>query len=119
MILLWIGVTDRSALLAAFLLGLGMGAEVDLMAFMMSRYFGMRSLGAAFGYAFGSYALAGALGAWVMGMGFDLGHSYSVPLGTFFIAVLAAAGLMSNLGPYRFGRKKFTVRETFEGDLKG
>ncbi|MDP9089840.1 MAG: MFS transporter [Pseudomonadota bacterium] len=101
--LLWVGTEGKISLLAAFLLGLGMGAEVDIIAFMMSRYFGMRALGTAFGYGFGSYVLAGALGVWVMGAGFDLAHSYSVPLGGFFIAMLAAIGLIARLGPYRYG----------------
>ena len=101
--LLWVGSPGKIALLAAFFLGLGMGAEVDIIAFMMSRYFGMRALGTAFGYGFGSYVLAGALGVWVMGAGFDLAHSYSAPLGGFFIAMLVAIGLIARLGPYRYG----------------
>ncbi|MEP6644395.1 MAG: MFS transporter [Acidobacteriaceae bacterium] len=100
--LLSIGGVGKIALLAAFFLGLGMGAEVDIIAFMMSRYFGMRALGTAFGYGFGGYVLAGALGVWVMGAGFDLAHSYSLPLGGFFIAMLVAMGLIARLGPYRY-----------------
>ena len=45
----------KVALFAAFLVGVGMGAEVDIIAFMMSRYFGLRALGSSFGYGFGSY----------------------------------------------------------------
>ena len=105
--LLWVGSAGKIALLAAFLLGLGIGAEVDIIVFMMSRYFGMRALGTAFGYGFGSYVLAGALGVWVMGAGFDLAHSYSVPLGGSFIAMLMAIALMTRLGPYRY-----SVRQT-------
>ena len=100
--LLWIGIAGKVALLAAFFLGLGMGAEVDIIAFMMSRYFGMRALGTAFGYGFGSYVLAGALGVWVMGEGFDKAHSYSLPLGGFFVAMLVSIGLIARLGPYRY-----------------
>jgi MFS family permease len=119
--LLWMGGAGKSALLAAFLLGLGMGGEVDLIVYMMSRYFGMRALGTAFGYGFGSYVLAGALGAWMMGAGFDLAHSYSVPLGIFFIAMLAVVGLMTRLGPYRYGAGKAPIaprRETYQAVLK-
>ena len=107
--LLWLSSEGKIALLAAFLLGLGMGAEVDIIAFMMSRYFGMRALGTAFGYGFGSYVLAGALGVWVMGAGFDLAHSYSVPLAGFFIAMLVAIGLIARLGPYRYGAPPTSV----------
>jgi|SRR5579859_1288156 len=101
--LLWTGSAGKIALLAAFFLGLGMGAEVDIIAFMMSRYFGMRALATAFGYGFGGYVLAGALGVWVMGAGFDLAHSYSLSSGGgFFIAMLVAIGLIARLGPYRY-----------------
>lgn len=105
-VLLWAGSAGRVALIAAFLLGLGMGAEVDVIAYLMSRYFGLRALGAAFGFGFASFALAGAVGVWLMGKGFELTHSYSVPLAAFFIAELAAMTLMALLGPYRYSIPK-------------
>ena len=100
--LLWAGSAGKIALVAAFFLGLGMGAEVDIIVFLMSRYFGLRALGTAFGFGFGSFSLAGALGVFLMGAGFDLSHSYSVPLGGFFVAMLSAIALMTRLGPYRY-----------------
>jgi MFS family permease len=104
--LLWAGSAGNLALLAAFLLGVGMGAEVDIIVYLMSRYFGLRALGTAFGYGFASYALAGALGVLLMGAGFDFTHSYTVPLGGFFVAMLLAAALMTRLGPYRYGAQQ-------------
>lgn len=101
-VLLWAGGTGRLAFVAALLLGLGMGAEVDVIAYLMSRYFGLRALGTAFGFGFGSFALAGAIGVWLMGKGFELTRSYSAPLAAFFIAELAAMTLMALLGPYRY-----------------
>ena len=53
--LLWLGGGGASALLAAFLVGLGMGSEVDIIAFLMSRYFGLRSLGRTIGFALGAF----------------------------------------------------------------
>jgi MFS family permease len=94
--------TGKIAMLAAFLLGLGMGADVDIMVYLISRYFGLRALGTTFGYAFGSYALAGACGVWLMGAAFDFTHSYAAFLGGFFIAVLLAVTLIARLGPYRY-----------------
>jgi cyanate permease len=72
------GVTGPSALAAAFLIGIGMGAEVDIIAYLMSRYFGLRTLGTAFGVSFGSYMVAGALGVFLMGAGYDVSHSKGV-----------------------------------------
>ncbi len=100
--LLWAGSSTYVALLAALLLGLGMGAEVDIIAYLTGRYFGMRALGTAFGVGFASYVLAGAVGVFFIGAGFDATHSYSMPLSGFFIAMLGAIALLSRLGPYRY-----------------
>ena len=101
--LLWVGATGVPALVAAFLVGLSFGAEFDIIVYLMSRYFGLRALGTAFGFAFGGFVLAGGLGPLVMGFGFDRTGSYQAPLAGFFVAAMAAAGLMMSLGPYRFG----------------
>lgn len=100
--LLWAGGTGKVALMAAFLVGLSMGAEADIIAYLMSRYFGLRAFGTAFGFAFGSFVLAGALGTLTMGAGFDLTHSYRAPLGVVFFSMLGAIAFMSRLGPYRY-----------------
>ncbi|MGI9071310.1 MAG: MFS transporter [Bryobacteraceae bacterium] len=100
--LLWLGSAGKIALFAALLVGMGMGAEVDIIAYCMSRYFGLKAFGTTYGYVFGAFILAGAVGPLLMGAGFDLTHSYTVPLGVFFFAMLSAAGLMTRLGPYRY-----------------
>jgi len=89
-------------LAGAFLVGLGMGAEVDIIAFLMSRYFGLRSLGATVGFAFAAFVIAGGLGPLVMGFAFDRTGSYRAPLAAFGVAAIAAAVLVTRLGPYRF-----------------
>jgi cyanate permease len=100
--LLRTGAASGQVFLAAFLIGLGMGAEVDIIAFLTSRYFGLRAFGEVYGYAFASYVLAGALGPWLMGLGFDRSGSYGSILVGFLLATLLAAVLMTRLGPYRF-----------------
>ena len=92
----------RLVFLAVFLIGLGMGAEVDIIAYLTSRYFGLRAFGEIYGYAFASYTLAGALGPWLMGLGFDRSGSYGSVLVGFLLATLLAVVLMTRLGPYRF-----------------
>jgi MFS family permease len=104
--LLSAGSVGKIALVAAFLVGVGVGAEVDIIAYLMGRYFGLRALGTAFGYGFGSYVFGGALGALLMGAGFDLTHSYTVPLAGFFIAMVLAAWLMTRLGPYQYAARQ-------------
>jgi len=100
--LLWAGGGGAIALTAAFLVGLGMGAEVDIIAFLVSRYFGLRAFGATFGFAFGSFVLAGGLGGMLMGAGFDLTKSYELPLAAFLAITVLAVVLFTRLGPYRF-----------------
>jgi len=87
---------------AVLLIGLGMGAEVDIIAYLVGRYFGLRAFGEIYGYVFASYVLAGALGPWLMGVGFDRFGSYGSILLGFSLATLLAVILMTRLGPYRF-----------------
>jgi len=100
--LLGLGHSILSALIAAPLVGLGIGAEVDIVAYLTSRYFGLRSYGAIFGSIWAVFGLAGGLGAYLMGVGFDKTGSYVLPLSGFFCAALVAALLILTLGPYRY-----------------
>jgi MFS family permease len=95
--------TVEVALVGAFLIGLGFGAEGDIVAYMTSRYFGLRSFGEIAGYTYAAFVLAGGLGPLLMGIGFDSTGSYTLPLVVFLIAVVVAVVLMTRLGPYRYG----------------
>jgi MFS family permease len=86
----------------AFLAGLGMGAEGDTIAYLTSRYFGLKSFAEIYGYVFGAFVLAGATGAFLMGVGFDRTGSYTVPLLGFLVATVIAILLFGQLGPYRY-----------------
>jgi MFS family permease len=99
--LLWLGTTPV-AFAGAFLVGLGLGAEVDLIAYLVSRYFGLRAFGRVYSSAFAAFALAGSLGPLIMGASFDRTGSYRGALMTFLAANLFAAVLMTRLGPYRY-----------------
>lgn len=96
------GASGYLGILAGFMVGLAFGAEVEVIAFLVSRYFGLRSFGVAYGFGFSSFVLAGALGTFVMGAGFDRAHSYTTPLVLFFCLMLLATFLFTRLGPYRF-----------------
>src|SRR2546430_9993729 len=45
-------------------------------AYLTSRYFGLRSFGEIYGYLFSAFTLSGALGSLLMAMGFDRAGSY-------------------------------------------
>jgi len=84
------------------LCGLGIGAEIDLMAFFVGRYFGLRAFGAIYGLMFATFAIGSGLGSFLMGATFDLAHSYRPMLVVFMAALVASCGLIGRVGPYRY-----------------
>lgn len=99
-LLLWAQVPLGLAFLAAFLVGVGIGAEGDLMAYLIGRYFGLRAFGEISGYMLTIYTLGAMLGPYVMGAGYDSLGSYGPVLSVFVVTVLLAAVLMIRLRPY-------------------
>ena len=103
------GLSGNIAFAAAFLVGLGMGAEVETMGYMISRYFGLRAFGTAYGHAFGAFMISGAAGVTLMGVGYDHFHSYAVPLAGFCVAMIVVVLLLMRLGPYEFGAEPLPI----------
>ena len=99
--LLWSGPVGGLTVVAVVLVGLGLGAELDVMPYVVSRYFGLRAFGEIYSYTFAIFGLGAVVGPPLMGAGFDATGSYSLVLATFVVAALTAAGLMTRLGPYR------------------
>ncbi len=89
-----------AGVLAAALIGFGMGGEADVTPYMLSRYFGLRSFSVLYGLTWTVYAVAGALGPVLMGRAFDATGSYEALLGTLAIGTLAVGGLMLLLPRY-------------------
>jgi sugar phosphate permease len=87
---------------AASLIGLGLGAEVDIMAYLTSRYFGLRSFGTIYAFNFACFGLAGGLGTYLLGAAFDATGSYAPMLSVLFAATLFGAVLMLFPGPYLY-----------------
>ncbi len=100
--LLYLSVTPTIAIIATAGVGLGVGAEVDLMAYMTSRYFGMRSFGQIYSYMFALFTFASGLGPFVMGVSFTRAGSYHPAIIAFAIGLVIASGLVMSLGPYRY-----------------
>lgn len=93
---------DLSPFIGTMLCGLGIGAEVDLMAFLVSRYFGLRAFGAIYGLMFAIFSLGVGLGPWLMGLSHDYAKSYVPMMIVFEIALAVAILLLLPLGAYRF-----------------
>lgn len=95
--LLLLNQSPQVGLAAAVLVGLGLGAEVDLIAFMQSRYFGQKAFGEIYGYFFAIFMLGSGLGPFLMGQSHRLTGSYNVFLTLAAIGVLGACVLMGIL----------------------
>jgi MFS family permease len=100
------GPGGTALLIAAIALGFGLGVEVDVIGFMVSRYFGLRSYGAIYGCMFAIFTVGTGLGPVLMGLSFDRTHSYRLALAVFGVALVCASGLVSRLGRYTFPARR-------------
>jgi predicted MFS family arabinose efflux permease len=91
----------RTALLSIGLIGFAAGVEYDLMAFLVARYFGMRSYAAIYGVLYGCFALGAGIGPLLFGASFDKSGSYGSVLIASTITLVAGACMLLTLGRYR------------------
>ena len=117
--LLCAGMSGNIGFAAAFLVGLGMGAEVETMGYMMSRYFGLRAFGTAYAHAFAAFMISGAAGVELMGAGYDRFHSYAMPLAGFCGAMILVLILLTRLGPYGYGIASQTIPPLRPAEVPG
>lgn len=92
--------SGSSATLAVLLVGLGLGAEIDVVAYMVARYFGLRSFSTIYGLTVFFIALSSALGASLLGFAFDRSGGYDGGLLAIAASFFAAGCLYLLLGPY-------------------
>jgi predicted MFS family arabinose efflux permease len=82
------------------LVGLGLGTEIDLIAFLVSRYLGQRAFGQIYGYCFMLFGLGSSFGRYIGGAVYDLAGSYNPALIGAAVALVTAVVLVNRLGPY-------------------
>jgi MFS family permease len=87
--------------LAAALIGFGMGGETDVIPYLLSRYYGLRSFSTLYGLTWIPTAAAGAAGPVLMGRAFDLTGSYEAMLIRLAIGMFAVGAFMLALPHYR------------------
>jgi predicted MFS family arabinose efflux permease len=93
--------TFMIAAIAVLLIGLAAGAEQDLMAFMIARYFGMKSYGVVYGVLYSCFALGAGSGPWLLGREYTASGTYDNVLFYVGIAFLAGSLPLLLLGKYR------------------
>lgn len=93
--------TPLTAGFAIFLVGFALGIEYDLMAYFVSRYFGMKAYGSIYSLLYVFFAVGAGLGPLVLGADFDRHGNYetSMWIGAFVLVAGAASFLF--LGKYR------------------
>jgi predicted MFS family arabinose efflux permease len=102
MCLLYLPLTPTIAIAATTAVALGVGAEIDLMGYLASRYFGMRFFGEIYGYMFALFCFGAGLGPFLMGLSFAKTGSYGTAIIGFAACLLVSAALIFSLGPYRY-----------------
>ena len=86
--------------IGAALLGLALGAEIDLIAFLTTRYLGQRAFGEIYGFLFMTFVLGSSIGQFVGDLSFDGLGSYTPALIGYAVALIAGAFLVNYLGSY-------------------
>jgi nitrate/nitrite transporter NarK len=94
--------TFEAAAPAAFIAGLGGGCELDLIPYMLRRYFGLRSFSTLYGLVYSTYAVAGAAAPLVVGHAYDKTGSYIGIFNVFCAITLVASMAMLALPQYRY-----------------
>ena len=89
-----------TATTAILLIGVGLGAEIDIVAFMVARYFGVAQFSSIYGVIAFGLAAFGALGSSTLGIVYDRFGSYDPALYGVSIAFVAAGLVYLMLGRY-------------------
>ena len=90
----------------AVLCGAGIGAEIDLMAFFVSRYYGMKEYAKIYGVMFGFFVFATGVAPFFSGLSFDWYHSYIPVFMVYEGLLLITCVLFLTLGPYPYPAPK-------------
>lgn len=88
------------ASLAVVVLGLSLGVELDAVAYLVGRHFGMRNYGTLFGTIAGLLALATGVGPVLLNLVYDQTGAYTLVLLAYIPLSLLSAGLFASLGRY-------------------
>ena len=95
--------TPAAAFVSAALLGLLVGAEFDVLAFLIKRYFGTIAFGRLYGIIFAAFQLASGIGIALLSMSQSRFGDYTVGLYALTGLLVACALIQTLLGPYRYG----------------
>ncbi len=98
--ILTLGPVGAWSFVGACLLGMAAGAEIDVMAVLVSRYFGTRYFATLFGQLNACFFLGTALGPIAVGMSYDMTQSYATITPAIIVILLTSAALFLFFKPY-------------------
>lgn len=101
LILQTVDLSYTNAVIAVVILGFGAGVEYDLMAYLVSRYFGMKNYAAIYGFLYAFFGLGAGFGPYIFGRFFTETGSYNSILGYAAIAFVVGSIPLLFLGKYR------------------
>jgi predicted MFS family arabinose efflux permease len=99
----------HEAVIATALVGSSLGAEIDLIAYLQSRYLGLRRFGEIYSYFLALFLVGSGLGPYLMGLCFARSGAYSIALIGFASGLAAACVVMLTFGAYPYVGKKSTA----------
>lgn len=103
--ILAMGSVGAPVFIAATLIGLSMGAEIDLLAFLTSRYFGVENFGRVYGILFMSFLIGTSLGPLAYGAAYETYGSYRYVL-ILCIILIGVCCVATALLPKYAGQRK-------------
>jgi MFS family permease len=101
-----IGSTGSAIFAWAALLGLGVGAEIDVLGYLVARYCGRVAYAKLYGILLASFQLGGGIGAAVLGIMRTSQGTYANGLWAIALTTALAIIVISRLGPYQFQVRK-------------
>lgn len=100
---LGLGAPYNSAIVCAAAVGIIVGAEFDVLSYIIPRYFGIKAFGTIYGAIFAVFQLFAALGVVAVGISRSSHGSYSLALFVLAALLLVCAVCFKFLGGYRVG----------------
>jgi predicted MFS family arabinose efflux permease len=100
LILLTKSISLPLAALVGVLAGVGLGLELDLIAYLVSRYFGLRAYATCYGLLLGLYGIGFGAGAVLAGAAFDYFGTYQQILVVMTVVLAGCGVVIATLGRY-------------------
>jgi MFS family permease len=92
--------TNLQISFAVLIVGLSAGAELDIMAFLISRYFGLKHYGGLYGFLYVFFSIGAGLAPMLFGWVYDTSGNYELTLKLVALLSILGSVLMLTLGKY-------------------